>query len=120
MEKTEKKPELDILINEIDSNKVQQLVEMGFSQSDAVDALMVHTSVPEAAEALIILESNLNSDNILEAMSSTNVSTTTTTTTNNVLPVVNNLPVLSIEQTPIQSLTSNNASVSLNDVFFFK
>lgn len=48
-------PEMDVLINEIDTEKVQQLVEMGFSQSDAVDALLHHTSVPEAAEYLISL-----------------------------------------------------------------
>uniref|UniRef100_A0A915E7Q5 UBA domain-containing protein n=1 Tax=Ditylenchus dipsaci TaxID=166011 RepID=A0A915E7Q5_9BILA len=48
-------PELEVLIHELDTEKVQRLVEMGFSQSDAVDALLQHTSVPEAAEYLIAM-----------------------------------------------------------------
>ena len=47
------------LINKVITPQIQQLVEMGFSQSDAVDALLVTSSVPEAAEHLVsMLERN--------------------------------------------------------------
>ncbi|KAL7072127.1 hypothetical protein ACQ4LE_008758 [Meloidogyne hapla] len=61
LELTEGKSEApaEIPVGEIDPNKIQQLVEMGFSQSDAVDALLVTSSVPEAAEHLVsMLERN--------------------------------------------------------------
>jgi hypothetical protein len=32
--------ETEILINELDPEKIQQLLDMGFSQSDSVDALL--------------------------------------------------------------------------------
>nr|CAD2160959.1 unnamed protein product [Meloidogyne enterolobii] len=61
LELTEGKAEApaEIPVGEIDPAKIQQLVEMGFSQSDAVDALLVTSSVPEAAEHLVsMLERN--------------------------------------------------------------
>uniref|UniRef100_A0A914KUE9 UBA domain-containing protein n=1 Tax=Meloidogyne incognita TaxID=6306 RepID=A0A914KUE9_MELIC len=61
LELTEGKSEApaEIPVGEIDPAKIQQLVEMGFSQSDAVDALLVTSSVPEAAEHLVsMLERN--------------------------------------------------------------
>ncbi|KAI1715515.1 E3 ubiquitin-protein ligase [Ditylenchus destructor] len=54
--KNNAEPEFDVLISEIDTDKVKQLVEMGFSQSDAVDALLQHSSVPEAAEFLLSMQ----------------------------------------------------------------
>uniref|UniRef100_A0A183BP47 UBA domain-containing protein n=1 Tax=Globodera pallida TaxID=36090 RepID=A0A183BP47_GLOPA len=43
----------EIPVSEIDPTKIEQLVEMGFSQSDAVDALMQFSSVLEAAEHIV-------------------------------------------------------------------
>jgi hypothetical protein len=41
--------------------QIQQLVDMGFSQSDAVDALLQNISVSEAAEYLVsLMERNIN------------------------------------------------------------
>lgn len=54
-EANKQEAELEVLIHEIDTDKVQMLVDMGFSQSDAVDALLQHATVPEAAEYLLSL-----------------------------------------------------------------
>lgn len=116
--KEKKKPELEVLIHEIDTSKVQQLVEMGFSQSDAVDALLVHTSVPEAAEYLIAMESNTHSASvILRAVTSTNVSTASVTPSTNISSTTTSVPLLPVAQTSI-NIFSSDTSISNNENVF--
>lgn len=111
--KENKDPELEILVHEIDTSKVQQLVEMGFSQSDAVDALLLHISVPEAAEYLILMAgtSRLPST-VLRAVTSANVSETTVPSTS--------LSALSAETATSDSTSiQTGAEIRVNEEVFF-
>src|SRR3569623_105620 len=46
-------PNMDTLVHEVDEDKVKTLVEMGFLRTDATEALLQFTTVPEAAEYLL-------------------------------------------------------------------
>lgn len=49
----ETSPTMDTLLHEVDEDKVRTLVEMGFLRTDATEALLQFTTVPEAAEYLL-------------------------------------------------------------------
>lgn len=70
----------EVPVNEIDPQKIHQLVEMGFSQSDAVDALLQNSSVPEAAEYLVSLMER-NAAHLTNPTPVTNVRTSSNPTT---------------------------------------